>query len=244
MAMNQQAAQVSVTEAIQEAPGQTQRLQALAATHRAEHHVIDSAHTKRHWVADAGTHCYQTHIAISNQSADTLDWLADVFYRAASLVTQPWYEQFRHGVSDTLSASPLPGIDKHQLCCGSFDVGLGKPRYYRQLVSLCRAEPHTVVINARSIDAGPELADAGMLAFTLAPNGEVLHYADGMIHWHHICCTPGPSLLPLPMDRWLMNTLRIFGVDSTERATYRHEAEGLRDWLQSDHPHDAIQYKA
>ena len=89
----------------------------------------------------------------------------------------------------------------------------------------------TRVIVARSVDEGPALPDDTRLAFTLDPNGEVLHLEDDHLHWHHICCTPGAALLPQPLDRWLINTLRRLGLDGAERNTYRAEAEQLREWV-------------
>ena len=123
---------------------------------------------------------------------------------------------------------------------GRFDLGLSKPRYYRQLVSLARPALTTSVIVARSVNEGPNLPPGAQLAFTQEPNGEVLHWQDDYLHWHHICCTPGAGLLPGRLDRWLINGLRRLGLDSAERKTYREEALQLRDWLQRAQPADDI----
>lgn len=228
-----QAPEISVRQAIADAPAQSERLAALAAAHRARHTRRDVHDTTAHWEPSAGTFCYQTHIAISGASPDTLDWLAGTFYNAATMSNQPWYAQFLDGQSQPLAEAPAEGIDKHQLALGRFDLGLPAPRCYRQLVSLASPDPATRVIVARSVDEGPALPGDTRLAFTLDPNGEVLHLEDGHLHWHHICCTPGAALLPQPLDRWLINTLRRFGLDSVERNTYRAEAEQLREWLRS-----------
>ncbi|WP_197484230.1 hypothetical protein, partial [Halioglobus sp. HI00S01] len=59
----------------------------------------------------------------------------------------------------------------------------------------------------------------------------VLHFENGRLHWHHICCTPGAGMLPGRLDRWLINAMRRTGLDCAERKTYRDEALKLRDWL-------------
>ena len=232
--------QISVAQAIDEAPEQAGELATMAAQHRASHSAQNRHQTLRHWQPRAGTYCYQTHIAIAQQSSDRLDWLAAVFFNAATLSSQPWYPQFGGGKSLSLSTRPAPGISSHQLCWGMFDLGLPRPRYYRQLISLARPNADTAVIVARSVNAGPRLPDEARLAYTLAPNGEVLYWENDCLHWHHICCTPGAALLPGPPDRWLINGLRRLGLDRTERTTYRQEAEQLRDWLQSANPADDL----
>ena len=219
-----------------EAPDGAATLAQLAERHRAGHSEVDQCQTIRHWQADAGTFCYQTHIAISGQASQRLRWLTDVFYNAATLPRQPWYPQFLGGASEALDAPPAPGIDRHQLTCGRFHLGVSTPRHYRQLVSLARPDAQTAVIVARSVDEGPAPPGDAVLAYTLPPNGEVLHWQGDRLHWHHICCTPGAALLPGRLDRWLINALRRLGMDGAERATYRQEAEELRDWLQSPLP--------
>jgi hypothetical protein len=221
----------TVRQAIADAPAQAKRLAQLATEHRSRHTQHDVHDTVAHWEASAGTFCYQTHIAFAIDSADTLDWLADTFYNAATMTRQPWYAQFLGGEAQALEETPAEGIEKHQLALGRFDLGLPTPRCYRQLVSLASPGPGTRVIVARSIDEGPALPANTKLAYTLDPNGEVLHFEDGLLHWHHICCTPGAALLPQPFDRWLINTLRRFGLDRAERSTYREEAAQLRKWV-------------
>ncbi len=225
--------ETSVKQAIADAPAQSRRLAELAIAHRAQHTRTDEHDTVAHWEPAAGTFCYQTHIAFAVDSPDTLDTLADTFYNAATMDTQPWYAQFLGGEAQPLGEAPADGIDKHQLALGRFDLGLPTPRCYRQLVSLDSPDAATRVLVARSVDEGPALPADTKLAYTLDPNGEVLHLDNGLLHWHHICCTPGAGLLPQPLDRWFINTLRRLGLDGAERATYREEAEQLREWLRS-----------
>ncbi|WP_188109671.1 hypothetical protein [Pseudohalioglobus sediminis] len=227
-----QAEQISVNEAVAGSPAHVDTLLAMAAHHRLQHRAADQCETLRSWQPDAGTWCYATHIAVSGQAAGRLAWLADVFYHAAALPQHPWYPEFLGGCAEALSQSPPAGIARHQLCWGRFDLGLPAPRYYRQLVSLATPEAHTAVIAARSVDQGPALPDGARLAYTLPPNGEVLHFDAGLLHWHHICCTTGAAVLPGAADRWLINLMRRLGLDGAERDTYRREAEALRDWLQ------------
>jgi hypothetical protein len=163
-------------------------------------------------------------------------WLSDIFFRAATLSSQPWYPQFKGGKSVVPDAPPAKGIARHQLTWGRFDLGLPTPRYYRQLVSAAQPDDFTTVIVARSVPQGPQLPEGAKLAYTLPPNGEVLHLHKDCLHWHHICCTTGAALLPAALDRWFINALRRLGLATTERTTYRREAEMLRDWLQSKDP--------
>lgn len=230
--------------AAREAPLSVQRLQAMAAQHRAGHLDSDAHQTRREWVPDAGTFCYQTHIAVSNQPRERLSWLAEVFYNASTLAQQPWYPQFLGGAAQACRLAHDDTITAHQLALGQFDLGLGKPRCYRQLVSLARPDAHTAVIVARSVAEGPALPAAARLAYTQMPNGEVLHWENDRLHWHHICCTPGAGLLPAQPDRWLINTLRRLRLDSAERNTYRTEAQQLRDWLQTDNPQQDLVFSA
>ena len=229
-----QANEITIETAITQAPKHAEHLLTMAQQHRAGHKAINQCQIIRNWHPSAGTWCYQTHIAIADQPDYRLDWLTNIFFNAATLVRHPWYPQFGGGKRQSLSQPPARGIDQHQLCWGRFDLGLSSPRYYRQLVSLALPEKNTAAIVARSVNQGPPLPDKAVLAFTPAPNGEVFHYANGRLHWHHICCTSGPALLPPRMDRWLINCLRYVGLDQAERKTYRGEAEQLRDWLQGD----------
>lgn len=223
--------ELSLHEAIDQAPGAAEQLHALAV--QAQTLAPEQPRIQRYWIPSAGTYCYHTHIAVSGQTRERFLWAVELFYSAANLKRQPWYEQFLGGASKACAESPDQSIDKHQLCLGRFDLGIGTPRAYRQLVSLNVPDDNTGVIVARSIEEGPALGEETPLAFTVDPNGEVLHWDGKYLHWHHICCTPGPTLLPQPWDRYLMNALRILRLDGAERKTYREEASRFRDWLQS-----------
>lgn len=226
-----QAHELELNAAIEQAPVAASSLALLAEGARQVPYQPNEVHISRTWVPSAGTFCYQTHIAISAQSRERFEWAADLFFNAAKLDSQPWYGQFLGGDVEACELSPAGGMAAHQLCIGAFDLGVGKPRAYRQLVSLQSPEPDTAVIVARSINQGPSLEGNPKLAYTLDPNGEVLHWDGQHLHWHHICCTPGAAILPQPFDRYLINGLRRLGLDSAERKTYRTEAEQFRDWL-------------
>lgn len=231
-----QALQLPVADAIREAPATSAALQSMAARHRAGRADARGYHTVRHWEPSAGTWCYQTHIAAPDQPAERLVRVAELFFAAATLPAQPWYPQFLGGECAPLAAATPAGIRRHQLTLGQFELGLPTPRYYRQLLSLAQPDDATIVISARSVNDGPAPPGSGRLAYTLAPNGEVLHWENGRLHWHHICCTPGAGLLPGRLDRWLINALRALRLDRAERATYREEAERFRDWLTTGAP--------
>lgn len=231
-----QANEIRVGQAIAASAGHCHLLAQLAAAHRSTHRAIGESETTRHWQAGAGTFCYQTHVAVPQQAPGRLAWLADIFYRAAALERYPWYPQFQGGRSGAVDHPPPEGIDQHQLCWGGFDLGLSAPRYYRQLISLAYPAEQTAVVAARSVQEGPALPEKSRLAYTVEPNGEVLHFEDGCLHWHHICCTTGPAMLPGRLDRWFMNALRLLRLDGAERATYRSEAEQFCTWLQSPQP--------
>ena len=228
-----QALELSLQQATQQASTTSVRLMELASLHRTQHRQVNRHNTIRHWETSARTFCYQTHIAIDGQDAQRLEWLTDVFFNAATLSSQPWYPQFLNGKVQELETSTTADIVKQQLTLGCFDLGMPTPRCYRQLVSLASPSEATRVIVARSVCDGPELPANTPLAYTLDPNGEVLHFENGRLHWHHICCTPGASVLPGHLDRWLINVLRGTGMGHAERKTYREEAERLRDWVSS-----------
>lgn len=225
--------QVSIAEAVREAPDTGVVLLELAQAHRALHTEVDTPQTKRHWDRGSRSYCYQTHIAISGQARSRLHEVSQVLYSASARTTQPWYPQFLGGACLPCEEAPRPGIAEHQLSVGCFDLGLPTPRCYRQLVSRAQLGGDACAIVARSIDSGLTLPEGSRLAYTLGPNGEVLYWQGECLHWHHICCTPGAALLPPSPDRWLINTLRWLRMDKAERTTYRLEAENMRDWLQS-----------
>ncbi|MBB3048199.1 hypothetical protein FHR99_002473 [Litorivivens lipolytica] len=227
-----QSLELSLGEAIDQAPIAAAQLAQAAAQAQRVPVVPQKPHIQRYWVPSAGTYSYHTHIAVSGQSRERFKWAIELFYNAAELERQPWYEQFLGGLSEPCEAASASTIEKHQFCLGRFDLGLGAPRAYRQLVSLSRPDGDTAVVVARSINKGPGLPENTKLAYTVDPNGEVLHWDGEHLHWHHICCTPGPALLPQPVDRYLMNLLRVLRLDGAERKTYRDEAAQFRTWLQ------------
>ena len=225
----------SLDEAVAEAPLSFRAMHTMAQAMQQRHREIDRCRTERQWLSGLKSHVYHTHIAISGQHEGTLTRLTELFYHTASQPALPWYPAFLGGQSKAVSIAPGDGVEQHQLCWATFDLGLGQPRYYRQLLSLGYPDAATAVVVARSVDCGPVLPDSAILAYTLNPNGELLHWdaARQLLHWHHICCTPGASLLPGRLDRYLMNALRFCALDRAERRTYREEAESMRDWLQA-----------
>lgn len=224
--------ELSLQAAVDQAPKVAGQLRNLATL--AKHCAPVKPSIQRYWIPSAGTYCYHTHIAVSGQSRKYFEWAVELFYSAAGLDSQPWYEQFLGGLREDCDTVPDKTIEKHQLCLGRFDLGLGAPRAYRQLVSLQRPDADTAVIAARSIAGGLIVPDDTTLAYTVDPNGEVLQWDGESLHWHHICCTPGPALLPQPLDRYFMNMLRLLRLDGAERKTYSAEAQAFRDWVQAD----------
>ena len=228
--------EIPVAEAMAEAEYSADKLLAMAKQRGSDALRANTWTCARHWWPSAGTYVYHSHIAVSDQRLERLSWLSDIFFQAASLSSQPWYPQFKGGKRQVLSVASVGRIDDHQLCWGHFDLGLPSPRYYRQLVSLLRPSERCAIVVARSVTQGPPLPSEARLAYTLNPNGEVLQWRNGHLHWHHICCTPGAGVIYGRADRWLMNTLRWLRLDYAERRVYRCEAEQLRDWLQSEQP--------
>ena len=192
-------------------------------THRADITTTTS------WQADAKTYTYHTHVAIPDVPHRYLSMLAAVFSQAPALAKQPWYPQFMSGALASTKTS-TQGVN-HQESLGMFDVGLGKPRHYCQLLSHQRVHAHTEVIALRSITPSLEEPSQSKRAYCLHPSGEVLNWENNTLHWHHICTTPGAALLPPTPDRWLINFLRTCKLDQAERKTYTTEATQLRRWL-------------
>ena len=189
--------------------------------------------TNRFWVPAAKTWCYHTVVAVPAKPA-ALTQAADFFYRAVCLAVQPWYPQFRHGQALALDQAS-EGV-RHQLTLGVFDVGLSKPRAYRQLVSHhMDATSGIQIVALRSVRDERLLWPEGAVpAYALNPTGDVLEYRNEQLLWHHICTTPGASLLPMPLDRWLINAVRILGLDRAERNTYHAEARAWAKWVSAD----------
>ncbi len=235
-----QNAEITLDEAIQQAPRAARELHTLAKQAVEKSERPQTPHIYRYWINSAGTYCYHTHIAISGQTRERLEWATTLFYNAAELEQQPWYPQFLGGYCRPCPALPAAGIEAHQFCLGRFDLGLGTPRAYRQLVSLNRPDAETAVIVARSVAEGHDIPQSTRLAYTLTPNGEVLHWDGDHLHWHHICCTPGAALFAQPLDRYFINFLRWLRIDGAERKTYREEAIQFSAWIQRQDHHDAV----
>ena len=212
--------------------GHVDALARLASSFPGPEDPAEAVLTRKLWCAPARTFTYQTHVA-ADATREALDRVADVFFGAADLPAQPWYEQFRGGASRPTGEPAPEGIDREQLCLSSFDVGLGRPRCYRVLVSLASPAPEVRVVALRSVDVDWSVPEGSVLAETLEPSGDVFTWEAGRLHWHHICTTPGVGLLPGALDRWLLNALRRFGLDGAERRTYRDEALGWCDWVAS-----------
>ena len=224
------APEISEAEAAAEAPVSAVALADIATG--IDHRGGISEH--RYWCEAAGTYTCHTCVDIPGQPEDILATISDMFFNAASMSSQPWYPEFKGGHSLPATAGAAADTLRQQRVCASFDLHVGKPRCYRQLISEHRPAENLRVLVARSIDDPQgEIALQGVLAYTLPPNGEVFEWQDGVLLWHHICTTPGARVLPGALDRWLINGLRRFGLDSAERDTYRREATLLKDWITS-----------
>lgn len=218
-----QACELSIDEALGEAPATADQLMTMAAARKMPLRPA----IQRVWVPSAGTWCYHTVIAVT-VAEPLLDQVAAIFYDGASMPAQPWYAGFIRG-----QVKPLPNPAAEfpcQLAMAGFDVGLRSPRAYRQLVS--RHANHSMqAIVLRSVEAAVlPWPDTVVPAFTLQPSGDVFEYRDGQLLWHHICTTPGAGVLPMPWDRWLINALRGLRVDQAERETYKEEALSWARW--------------
>ena len=226
--MNRQACELSIAEARQGSTATAATLMTMASA------VADPGGAPcihRNWVPSAGTWCYHTVISAAI-GPDSLSTAADIFFQAASRVSQPWYPQFLGG-----QVMPSGNDPNCAVTLARFDVGLGKPRAYRQLVSRHANEAATMrAIVLRSVEAAMPWPDGAVPAFALSPSGDVLEYRAGRLLWHHICTTPGAALLPMPWDRWFINALRGLRLDQAERNTYRQEALMWARWASQGFP--------
>ncbi len=210
------------------------RLFALAEEHDSWHAAsadADGISIRRRWCPEAGTHTFDTHVAVDASTRDRLDVVAEIFFGSADLAVQPWYEQFQGGRSRPCAEPPPPGIDRHQLGETTVDVGLQAPRCYRQRVSLASPEVDVRVIALRAVELDDPPPEGAVLAVTREPTGDVFRWREGRLHWNHVCTTAGVGLLPGPLDRWLIDGLRWLGLDASERRTYRGEADAWRRWV-------------
>ncbi len=219
---------LSLAQALSEAPTVMQRL--LQMSVRAEKSPPpDPVYTLRVWDAAAGTYTYHTHVRVPCQQRDMLVWLADCFFHASVLPSQPWYAAFLGGHAETLS--PPSGALRACLNLPRFDFGLGKVHGYRQCLSEFAPDACSRVLVLRSVLADAVFPQGTVPAYTLSPTGDVLRLTEGCLHWHHICTVGGVGLLPPRVETALMNTLRFLRLDAQERRAYRDEAESFIRWV-------------
>ena len=183
----------------------------------------------RRWESGAGTYTYHTHVQAACADVSTFMKVLDCFFYAAALPVQPWYSQFLKGKS--LTITPAVGAIRSAICLPEFDFGLGKVHSYRQLLSEFSPAEHCHVLVLRSVIADPAFPQGTVQAFTLSPTGDVLHWRNGVLHWHHICTVAGVGILPMPIERYVMNALRWLRLDQAERKTYCEEAESFIHWV-------------
>lgn len=223
--------QVQQDQAQQEAPHVAQQLHNMAL--QAERGADSGPVTiHRSWQPGMGTYTYHTHVRVACQQRDTFRCVADCFFQAARLPYQPWYTQFVRGELQTVS--PAAGAVRACLNLPVFDFGLGKLHAYRQLLSAFEPDADTCVLVLRSVHAALPFRTGTLPAFTLSPTGDVLHLADGILHWHHICTVAGVGVLPGWLEKPLMNALRFLRLDGRERQTYREEAGAFIRWLDDE----------
>ncbi|HEY9035541.1 MAG TPA: hypothetical protein VIM96_02405 [Pseudomonadales bacterium] len=227
--MSYQACEITTQAAIAQSTEVARALLAIARRSEGAHWP-GQPRTHRFRVSTAKTWCYHTVVATPAEPS-ALTQAADFFYRAACLPAQPWYPQFLYGQGQALTEAA--GGMRHQLTLGVFDVGLIKPRAYRQLVSHCMDVASSVqVVALRSVmDDRLRWPTGAVPAYALDPTGDVLEYRNGHLLWHHICTTPGAGVLPMPFDRWLINAVRFLGLDRAERNTYHAEARAWANWV-------------
>lgn len=220
--------QLTLAQAMSEAPTVMQQL--LQMSMRAEKSPpLDPVYTLRVWDASAGTYTYHTHVRVPCQKREMLAWLADCFFHASVLPSQPWYAAFLGGRAETLL--PQAGALRSSLNLPRFDFGLGREHGYRQCLTEFAPEPDTRVLVLRSVLANVDFPQGTVPAYTLSPTGDVLRLIDGCLHWHHICTVGGVGLLPPRIETALMNTLRFLRLDTQERRAYREEAESFIRWV-------------
>lgn len=183
----------------------------------------------RRWESGAGTYTYHTHVQAACADVSTFRKVLDCFFYAAALPVQPWYSQFLKGKS--LTITPAVGAIRSAICLPEFDFGLGKVHSYRQLLSEFSPAEHCHVLVLRSVIADTAFPQGTVQAFTLSPTGDVLHWRNGVLHWHHICTVAGVGILPMPIERYVMNALRWLRLDKAERKTYFEEAESFIRWV-------------
>lgn len=182
----------------------------------------------RSWTPAARTYTYHTHVRVDGVDSNVFRKIIDCFFYAAALPIQPWYSSFLRG--HFLPLSPARGSERASLCVPEFDFGVGKARSYRQLLNDFSVAENCHVLVLRSVVHSMDFPPDTVPAFTLAPTGDVFHWRDEVLHWHHICTVAGVGILPAGIERYVMNTLRWLRLDQAERNAYREEAEGFIRW--------------
>jgi hypothetical protein len=219
--------EIALPEALNEAAAVTDTL--LEMARQAEMQAAGQAiNISRSWTVHARTYTYHTHVQVECTDSATFEKVADCFFYAALLPSQPWYEQFLRG--KVWPVTPAIGAVRAALCLPEFDFGLGKTHSYRQLLNEFSRTDYCRVLVLRSIAHEVHFPSDTVHAFTLSPTGDVLHWRDGVLHWHHICTVSGVGLLPAGVERCVMNALRWLHLDQAERKTYREEAECFIRW--------------
>ena len=104
---------------------------------------------------------------------------------------------------------------------------MGALRRYHLLFSKIQVDAKIHAVVLRSVPEKITALTTSRQVFILPPTGDIFSIDEAGLHWHHICTTSGVRLLPGILDRWLMNALRAFGLDSKERKTYITEAEAF-----------------
>ncbi len=199
-----------------------------AASQRAQSHP--AIHIDTRWLPEVGCHLQVLHARLQAPRGHVA-LLAALFYAAPRLASQPWYPGFLSGTSQPLEVALPPDMLRAAHVVSLVNVGLKAPRAYRSLCTEVSLGPDTRVVTLASADAGPPIPAGAVLAHLLPPSGDVFHHDGTHLHWHHLMVSPGVGLSPAWADRWLLRVLRGTGLDTSERATYRSEAEDLTNLL-------------
>lgn len=186
----------------------------------------------RHWNPKAKTFTYHTHVVVAGIGASVIERLSDLFFNAYRLQQHGWYSQFSSGTMRPLPFTP-EAQGEHQLGQGYFDFGVGALRRYHVLFSRIRIDERTHAVVLRSVPEDVPVLKPSTQVYILPPTGDVFALDEAGLHWHHICTTSGVRLLPGVLDRWLMNILRVLGLDHRERETYIAEAEAFTRFVSS-----------
>lgn len=187
------------------------------------------AHVELRWWPEAGCHLTMMHQRIEGTLAD-LRALSAIFYAAATLPRQPWYEQFRGGLAEPLDIE-VPGVLRACRSISTFDLGLPTPRAYPTSCVEVAIDDATRVVALNEIDDAPAPPEPAVPVVLRPPSGDVFHHDGTMLHWHHLIATPGVGLGPRWFDHGLLRTLRTLGLVGAERQVMKSEGEGLRRFV-------------